>query len=95
MVVSVVTRGVSDDCNSFVVDGNAVWLRVARMGAAYAFHASTDGRNWRFVRHFVLDPNGEPSLGFAAQSPTGDGCAVRFERIAFEPARLADLRSGV
>ena len=27
MVVSVVTRGVSDDCNSFVVDGRSVWLR--------------------------------------------------------------------
>src|SRR5262245_60600575 len=25
MVVSVVTRGVSDDCNSFVVDGASVW----------------------------------------------------------------------
>jgi uncharacterized protein len=95
MVVSVVTRGVSDDCNSFVVDGSSVWLRVARIRAAFAFHASTDGSTWRFVRHFALDPNREPSLGFAAQSPTGDGCAVRFERIAFEPARLADLRSGV
>ena len=33
MVVSVVTREVSDDCNSFVVDGDHVWLRVARIGA--------------------------------------------------------------
>src|SRR2546421_7623127 len=29
MVVSVVTRDVSDDCNSFVVDGSQVWLRAA------------------------------------------------------------------
>ena len=28
MVVSVVTRGVSDDCNSTVIDGNTVYLRV-------------------------------------------------------------------
>ena len=33
MVVSVVTREVSDDCNSFAVDGRQVWLRIARRGA--------------------------------------------------------------
>ena len=95
MVVSVVTRGVSDDCNSFVVDGSSVWLRIARLGKAFAFHASTDGGSWSLVRHFALEAGGEPSVGFAAQSPTGDGCAVTFDRIAYEAARLSDLRSGV
>jgi len=94
MVVSVVTRDVSDDCNSFVVDGAAVWLRIARVGSAFAFHASTDGSNWSFVRHFALETGGETSIGFAAQSPTGEGCAVTFEQIAYEAARLGDLRSG-
>ncbi len=94
MVVSVVTRRVSDDCNSFVVDGSSVWLRIARLGSAFAFHASTDGNSWSFIRHFALESGGDPSIGFAAQSPTGDGCAVRFERIAYEAARLGDLRSG-
>jgi hypothetical protein len=28
------------------------------------------------------------------QSPTGAGCTATFDRIAFEAARLADLRSG-
>ena len=94
MVVSVVTREVSDDCNSFVLDGNSVWLRIARVGPAFAFHASTDGDRWSFVRHFDLDGDGDLSVGFAAQSPTGDGCAVRFEHIAYEATRLGDLRSG-
>lgn len=94
MVVSVVTRGVSDDCNSLVLDDTSVWLRVARVGPAFAFHASTDGSSWSFIRHFALDAGGEPSVGFAAQSPTGDGCAVTFEQIAYEATRLADLRSG-
>jgi regulation of enolase protein 1 (concanavalin A-like superfamily) len=95
MVVSVVTRELSDDCNSFVVDSSTVWLRVARLGPALAFHASTDGSRWSLVRHFALDLGDEPSLGFLAQSPTGEGCTVTFERIAFAAARLADLRSGV
>jgi regulation of enolase protein 1 (concanavalin A-like superfamily) len=97
MIVSVVTRGVSDDANAFEVDGDQVWLRVARLGPAFAFHASTDGSTWRFVRYFALDgdPGAAPPLvGFEAQSPAGDGCAVTFERVGFTPERLADLRDG-
>jgi regulation of enolase protein 1 (concanavalin A-like superfamily) len=94
MVVSVVTRGVSDDCNSLVVEGESVWLRVARLGPAYAFHASTDGTFWRLIRHFALAVDVDPQVGFLAQSPTGDGCAATFEELRFSPERLADLRSG-
>ena len=44
MVVSVVTRGTSDDANGFVVDGDAVWLRIARMGTC-ARIPRVDGRS--------------------------------------------------
>lgn len=94
MIVSVVTRGVSDDCNSLVVSGESAWLRIARLGPAFAFHASTDGRRWELVRHFSLGDSVETEVGFEAQSPTGDGCTVRFDEIAFDARRLADLRSG-
>ena len=95
MVVSVVTRGVSDDANAFAVEGRHVWLRVSRLGPAHAFHASPDGSRWRFVRHFALDPADGLSVGFLAQSPAGSGCAVQFDRIVYRPERLADLRSGI
>ena len=52
--VTVVTRGTSDDCNSFEVDGSTLWLRITRSGAAWAFHASTDGAWWRLLRYFTL-----------------------------------------
>ena len=52
--VTVVTRQTSDDCNSFEVDGNTLWLRITRSGAAWAFHASTDGEWWRLLRYFTL-----------------------------------------
>ncbi len=93
-VLSVVTRGTSDDCNAFVVDGGEVWLRVARVGTAYAFHASTDGMYWRLIRHFALYSSETPSYGFAAQSPAGGGCTALFDAIEYEPRRLADLRDG-
>lgn len=94
MVVSVVTKEASDDCNSFVVNETSVWLRVARVGPAFAFHSSLDGVRWDFVRHFALDVASNPSVGFAAQAPTGEGCDVRFEQIVYEPVGLDDLRSG-
>ncbi len=95
MVVSVVTRVVSDDANAFVVADRTVWLRVSRTDHVYVFHASTDGAAWRLVRVFTL---GEPldghSIGFEAQSPTGDGCTVTFDHIRFTSERLRDLRDG-
>ncbi len=95
MVVSVVTRGASDDANSMPIDAKTVWLRVARIDpGGWAFHASTNGTTWQFVRHFALDVGEAPEVGFVAQSPTGEGCTVTFEDIRFERRRLADLRNG-
>ena len=91
-IVSVVTRGASDDANAFAVEGSEVWLRIARLGPAVAFHASLDGSIWQFVRHFELDAG---EVGFLAQAPTGPGCTATFDRVFFRPERLADLRSGV
>jgi regulation of enolase protein 1 (concanavalin A-like superfamily) len=95
MLVSVVTRGLSDDANAFVVDGDEVLLRVSRLGSVYAFHASTDGGGfWQLVRYFDLDTAGAVEVGFEAQSPTGPGCTVTFDLISFLPTRLADPRDG-
>ena len=94
MAVSVVTRGVSDDANGFRVSGNELWMRIAKTGPTYAFHASTDGTTWQFVRHFELAGDPQPQVGFLAQSPTGEGCAVRFSDIHFDEQALTDLRDG-
>ena len=93
-VVSVVTRGVSDDCNSFSVEGGEVGLRVARLGDCFAFHASSGDGFWRLVRYFTLGGDCAVEIGFLAQSPTGEGCRARFEQIAYEKRRLAELRNG-
>ncbi|HWM22251.1 MAG TPA: DUF1349 domain-containing protein [Ilumatobacteraceae bacterium] len=95
MVVSVVTRDVSDDANAFVVPDRSVWLRVSRVDHVYAFHASTDGQAWRLIRVFTLGElvDGH-TVGFEVQSPTGDGCVVTFDDIRFAAQRLDDLRDG-
>jgi uncharacterized protein len=92
--VTVVTRGTSDDCNSFNVDGRTLWLRMTRSGTAWAFHASTDGDWWRLLRYFSLGDGDPVKVGFLAQSPTGQGCTAAFERIAFRAGAPSDLRDG-
>ncbi len=94
MVVSVVNRDVSDDCNSTIVDGNQTYLRIARIGGAYAFHASADGKWWNFVRYFTFDRADNLAAGFSAQSPTGEGCSVKFDEIHYEARTVGNLRSG-
>jgi uncharacterized protein len=94
MVVSVVTRGESDDCNSMVVNSPEVWLRIAALGGAHAFHASTNGHDWQFVRHFRLSATGAAEVGFEAQSPFGKGCRASFSQIEHAERTLADLRNG-
>ncbi|AQU65058.1 DUF1349 domain-containing protein [Streptomyces niveus] len=95
MVVSVVNRGVADDANAFTVDGESVWLRVSRVGHTTAYHASTDGTTWQMIRYFALeDPDRRALIGFEAQSPTGEGCAVTFDEVRFTQNRLTDIRDG-
>jgi len=94
MIVSVVTNGVSDDCNSFVVYGSVVWLRLSRSGGTFAFHASLDGTRWQMIRYFTLPAGPSVLIGLEAQAPTGDRCTATFSDFRYVPAPLANLRDG-
>jgi regulation of enolase protein 1 (concanavalin A-like superfamily) len=93
-IVSVVTRGVSDDANSFAVPDAVAWLRISRRGETVAFHASIDGLWWSLVRFFTFTGAGEASAGFLVQSPTGDGAHGRFDQIEWAEEPLRELRDG-
>lgn len=90
--VTVVTNGQSDDANHHVVEENEVWLRVSKIGEGWAFHSSSDGKRWELLRVFELKGEGEVYCDFLSQSPTGPGCAARFENIALGPP--GGLRDG-
>lgn len=94
MVVSVVTRGTSDDSNSVPIDGNSLFLRVYKQAKAFAFHYSKDGHYWWLVRYFSLGNLNQLQLGFSAQSPTGQSCQVQFSEIVYQPGVLSDIRNG-
>ncbi|HEY8644843.1 MAG TPA: DUF1349 domain-containing protein [Gaiellaceae bacterium] len=94
MIVSVVTRDVSDDANSFTVLEALAWLRVSRSGETVAFHASVDGLWWSLIRFFTFPGAGGASAGFLVQSPTGDGLHGRFDEIEWTAGQLGELRAG-
>ena len=94
MIVSVVNRGVSDDCNSVVIDGNEIFLRVALTPKTISFHYSHDGLFWYFVRYFTLGNHNNVKVGLSAQSPTGKKCEVIFSEINYSSGVLKDNRSG-
>ena len=105
-VVSVVTKGTSDDGNGRIIAGDRLGLRVARVGQALAFHFATipvapsdpaepDHRFWHLARLFQLRPSKAPMVvGFSVQAPTGPGCYARFDDIRFQRATLGDFRDG-
>ncbi|MGY0194134.1 DUF1349 domain-containing protein [Leptothrix sp. BB-4] len=94
MIVSVVTRGVSDDCNSVALSSPEVFLRVARTPRTFAFHYSTDGQHWQLARYFSLGQAERVQIGWVAQSPMGEGSEVRFSRFFHRIGELANLRDG-
>jgi hypothetical protein len=58
-------------------------------------HAAIDGTEWLLIRVFTLGPEIERhKLGFAAQSPTGEGCNILFNEVNFSQTRLEELRDG-
>ncbi|SEE38339.1 hypothetical protein SAMN04489740_1279 [Arthrobacter alpinus] len=94
MVVSVVTNGFSDDCNSSMVLERWSYLRVSRVGPGWAFHASQDGQQWWFVRLFRLDTDKSVHVGFLSQAPMGETCVATFEDITLTLTAPGDLRDG-
>jgi uncharacterized protein len=92
-IVSVVTRGLSDDNNSIAIQGKSVYLKVAKAGQAIFFYASEDGQKWKIIRAFSFGPGAKVRVGFSSQSPVGDGCTTVFDHITYL-ARRVDLWTG-
>jgi regulation of enolase protein 1 (concanavalin A-like superfamily) len=92
--VTVVTHGTSDDSNSFETPGGPLWLRIARSGRAWAFHASHDGAYWKLLRYFTLGEASGARVGFLAQSPSGDGCTAVLDSVSYQTGAPANLRDG-
>lgn len=83
-LVTVVTRGLSDDCNSVSLAGNSVYLRIARNAKTYVFYFSEDAKKWHILRTFILDTDLPIRVGFESQSPAGEGATATFSSITYD-----------
>ncbi|HLZ87028.1 MAG TPA: alpha/beta fold hydrolase, partial [Puia sp.] len=93
-VVSVVTRGISDDCNSAPVVSNTVYYKIAKAGNVITLYYSVEGRHWYLIRHLQFDSTAPLKLGFLAQSPTGQRCTVVFSAIHYSTKKIGDPYTG-
>jgi uncharacterized protein len=93
-MVTAVTRGLSDDCNSIPIRGSEVFLQVAKSGPAYVFYSSSDGHDWKVLRTFSLDTNLKQLAGFEAQSPAGEGADATFSEIHYSPTKIKNIYTG-
>ncbi len=73
-VVSVVTKNISDDCNSVEIDSDKVFYKIAKAGNVVTLYYSKEGTKWFRVRHLQFDAKPGFKVGFLAQSPTGTRC---------------------
>ena len=89
-VVSVVTKNISDDCNSIEIDSNKVFYKVAKAGNVITLYYSSNGLKWFLVRHFQFDTPSSFEVGFLAQSPTGTKCTVKFSNIKYFNKKIKD-----
>lgn len=93
-VVSVVTKGISDDCNSVSYKRKKVYFKVAKAGPVLTLYVSKNGRQWLLVRHLQFPVASGPRVGFLAQSPTGTENTVVFSNIHYEKKRISDPYTG-
>jgi uncharacterized protein len=89
-VVSVVTKNISDDCNSVEIKNDKVFYKLAKAGNVVTLYYSLSGIEWFLVRHFQFDTAQPLKVGFLAQSPTGKNCKVKFKDITYSKKKIKD-----
>jgi len=93
-VVSVVTKNISDDCNSVEIRTNKVFYKLAKADNVITLYYSLEGKKWFLIRHLQFDSGKDVTLGFLAQSPTGKQCVVKFSNISYKAKRIKDPYAG-
>ena len=88
--MSVVTKNISDDCNSVEINTNRVFYKMAKADNVITLYYSANGIKWFLIRHLQFDTKPEFKVGFLAQSPTGTRCVVKFSNIKYQAKKIKD-----
>lgn len=93
-VVSVVTKDISDDCNSAAIKSNEVFYKIAKADNVITLYYSEDNKKWFLIRHLQFNSSKPLKVGFLVQSPTGTKCAVKFSNIKYQAKKIKDPYEG-
>jgi regulation of enolase protein 1 (concanavalin A-like superfamily) len=95
-IVSVVTKGISDDSNGVILnDQNSIWLRIIRKADIYALHWSKDGKDFKMARLSTLPKSDSVKIGMEAQCPIGKPAMHEFLFFSIEERTVENLRTGI
>lgn len=93
-VVSVVTKGISDDCNSVEIMKNQVYYQLAKKDDTVYLYVSKDGKGWYLVRTLNFKSETPIKIGLLAQSPEGKSNIVAFTSVKYQAVRIKDFWKG-
>lgn len=94
-IVSVVTKGTSDDANGPVLQNEeSVWLRIIRKGNIFSLHWSKDGVNFKMARIAAMPVPDLVKVGLEAQCPVGEPAKHEFLYFSIEKRTVNDMRAG-
>lgn len=97
-IVSVVTRGRSDDCNGEGWPSGSVILRLSRSGDAVGCYYGDSREGLKMHRLLrIPGPGGSAPVrvGLSVQSPKGAGTEASFSEIDLQRVAVADMRKGL
>lgn len=93
-IVSVVTKGNSDDANGVILNGEKrVWLALVRKGDIYSMHWSLDGENFKMARLTSMTHQNAVKIGLEFQSPVGDSASHQVHYFEIKEKTVEDLRN--
>lgn len=94
-IVTVRTKGSSDDNNHSIIIQESVYLKISSDTRQIGFYYSRDKEIWNMARLYRNDFPDRIYLGISSQSPTGDGNQTLFENISLTDTPVNDFRMGV
>ena len=95
-IVSVVTKGVSDDANGAVLaESDSVWLRIIRKGDVYSMLWSEDGSHYTMARLTKMPASPSVKVGVEVQSPLENSAQHEIHLFNIEHRTVDNLRTGI
>jgi uncharacterized protein len=94
-VVSVVTKNISDDCNSVALNSNTVHFKVAKAGKVITLYYSTDRKSWMLVRHFQFESPKPILVGLWLSPPQEKAARSHFQTFVTRPGRSRILTQAI